>query len=179
MKHGSMRKSTKQNNSPPCGSSKTSQIQWNLLVKKSLGSKWWPVSSAKLVIWRLLHLSTVGQSNLSSTPQFPYLNSSEKFEKWTREEEPLFTMAMRALTHRLKSALYWQSKTSNWWVIRRTALTWRPMTSFCSSISKKKCVVDEKMMLKRSKTMFWRCLNRSGKTNTNDSRTSKLSEYRG
>ena len=35
----------------------------------------------------------------------------------------------------------------------------------------------QKLLLKRSKTMFWRCLNRSGKTNANDGRTSKHSEY--
>ena len=33
----------------------------------SIRSKWWPVSSAKLVLWRLFHLSTVGRSILSGT----------------------------------------------------------------------------------------------------------------
>ena len=46
---------------------------------------------------------------------------------------------------------------------------------------KKKIVINDfrsqKMLLKRSKIMFWRCLNRSGKTNINDGRTSKYSEY--
>ena len=46
---------------------------------------------------------------------------------------------------------------------------------------KKKCVVNDfrrhKMLLKRSKTVLCRCLNRSGKTNTNDDRTSKHYEY--
>ena len=46
---------------------------------------------------------------------------------------------------------------------------------------KKKFVVNDfrrqKMLLKRSKTMFWRCLNRSGKTDTNYGRASKHSEW--
>ena len=83
---------------------------------------------------------------------------------------------------RLKSAPYWVAKTLNWRVIRRTALTWHPMTSLYSRISRKICVVYDsryqKILLECSKAMFWRCLNRSGKTNTNDSRTSKHSEYR-
>ena len=45
---------------------------------------------------------------------------------------------------------------------------------------KKKCVVNvfrrQKMLLKFAKTIFWRCLNRSRKANTNDGRTSKHSE---
>ena len=45
-----------------------------------------------------------------------------------------------------------------------------------------KCVVNDfrhqKILLKCSKTMFWRYLNRSAKTNTNADRTSKHSEYR-
>ena len=55
--------------------------------------------------------------------QFVCLKSSEKFEK-RREYALLFIMTIRALTHRLKSAPYWLAKTSNWWVVRRTALTW-------------------------------------------------------
>ena len=65
-----MRMRPKQNNSPPYGPSKTSQIQRKLLVKKSLRSKCWPVSSAKLVMWRLFHLRIVGRSILSGTPSF-------------------------------------------------------------------------------------------------------------
>ena len=34
-----------------------SQIQRKLFVEKSLQSKWWPVSSTKLVMWRLFYLS--------------------------------------------------------------------------------------------------------------------------
>ena len=37
-------------------------------------------------------------------PQFVCLKLTEKFEKRTREDESLFTMTMRALTHRLKPA---------------------------------------------------------------------------
>ena len=104
---------------------------------KSLRSKLWPVSSAKLVMWRLFDLSNIVRSILSGTPQFVCLKSSEKFEKWTRENESLFTMKMRTLTHRLKSAPYWLVKTSNWRIIRHTALTRYPMTSFYSRMSRK------------------------------------------
>ena len=73
-----------------------------LCVEKSLRRKWWTASSAKLVIWLLFHLSIVGRSILSATPQFVCLKSSDKFEKRTKKDESLFTMTMRAVTHRLK-----------------------------------------------------------------------------
>ena len=90
-------------------------------------------TSTKLLMWRLFRLSNERQSILSGTQQFVCLKSWEKFEKRTREDESLFTM-----THRLKPAPFWPAKTSNWWVIRRTALTWHPMTSFYSRTSRKK-----------------------------------------
>ena len=92
------------NNSPSCGSSKMSQ------KKTRLRSRWSAVSSAKLVMWRLFHLSIVGRSILSGTPQFVCLKSAEKFEKRTREDKSLFTMAMRDLTHRLKPAPFLTGK---------------------------------------------------------------------
>ena len=110
--HGSVRMSPKQSNSPPYGPLNPSQIHGKLFVKKSLRSKWWPVSSAKLVMWALFHLSIVGRSILSGTPQFVCLKSSQKFKKRTGEDESLFSMTMRALTHRLKSAPYWLTKTA-------------------------------------------------------------------
>ena len=107
------------------------------------------------------------------------LNFSLKFEKQTREAESLFIITMRALTHRLKPAPFWPAKTSNWWVIHRTVLTWLPMTYFYSRTSRKKCVVNDFRCQKMSlKTMFWRCLKRSGKTHRNNGRSSKHSEYR-
>ena len=99
---GSLRMSPKQNNSPPCG---PSQIQRKLFAKKVDLSKW-HVSSAKLVMWQLFHLSSVGRSILSGTLQFVFQKSLEKFEKPTREDESLFTMTMRVLAHRLKPAPY-------------------------------------------------------------------------
>ena len=150
--HGSMRMSPKQNNSPACGSSKTSQIQRKLFVE-ALGSRWSPVSSKILVMWRLFHLSIVERSILSGTPQFVCLKSSEKFKKRTTEDESLFTMTMRALTHRLTSAPFWLAKTLNWWVIHRAALTWHRAQRFSSPVD----------AVKRSKTMFWKSLNPSGK----------------
>ena len=71
-------------------------------------------SSAKLFMWRQFHLSIIEPSILDGTPQF----ALDKFEKLTREDESLFTMAMRALTHHLKSAAYWQARTLNLWFIR-------------------------------------------------------------
>ena len=51
--------STKQNNSPPCGSLSPCQIQQKLFVQKSLQSKCWPVPWAKLATVPLEHRSTV------------------------------------------------------------------------------------------------------------------------
>ena len=63
----------------------------------------------------------------------------EKFEKRTREDESLFTMAMRVRAHRLKSAPFWSDKTSKLW----TALTSHPMTSLYFRTSRKFCVVTD------------------------------------
>ena len=63
---------------------KTSQIQRKLFVEEALRSRWSPVSSAKLVMWRLLYLSIVGRSILNGTPQFVCLKSSKKLRKRTR-----------------------------------------------------------------------------------------------
>ena len=54
--HGAMRMSPTQDKSPLCGSSKTSQIQ-RKFVQEALRSRLAPVSSAKLVMWRLFHNS--------------------------------------------------------------------------------------------------------------------------
>ena len=99
-KHGSVRMSRKQSNSPPCGSLNSSQIQRKSFVEKSFRSRWSPVSSG--------HVATVPLDGtiLGGKPQFDWLKSWEKFEKATREEQSLFTMAMSALTRRLKSAPY-------------------------------------------------------------------------
>ena len=50
------------------------------------------------------HLSIVGRSSLSGTPQFVCLMPSEKFEKRKKADESMFTMTMRALTRRLQPA---------------------------------------------------------------------------
>ena len=53
-------------------------------------------------------------------------------------------MTTRALTHRLKPfCTFLTGQKLHWWVIRRTALTWHPMTSFYSRTSRKKCVVND------------------------------------
>ena len=64
-------------------------------------------SSAKLIMWRLFHLSIVGRSILSGAARFVWLKSTQKFEKQTTEDESLFTMTMRVLIHRLKAASFW------------------------------------------------------------------------
>ena len=91
-------------------------------------------------------------------------------EIWKTNKKRPISMAIRALTHRLKSAPYWLAKTSNWWVMRRTALT-----GF--TLSRKNCVVNDfrnqKILLVGFKAMFWWCPNRSGKTNTNTARILK------
>ena len=82
---------------------------------KVVCGKLWAVFLLHVVMWRLFHLSIVEWLILSGTPQLVCLQSSQKFEKRSRQDESLFNMAMRALTHRLKSASYWLAKTSNWW----------------------------------------------------------------
>jgi len=125
--------------------------------------KWSPGSSVILVMWRLFRLSNVRRSTLSGTP-LVCLKSSEKFEKRTRKDN----MTMRALTHQLKPAPLWPAKTSKRWVICQAALIWHRTTSFYSRTSSERSVVNDffrqKMLLKRSKTMIWRCLNGSGKS---------------
>ena len=112
-----------QTNSPPCGPSKTSQMQRKLFVEKALRSKWSAVSSAKLVMYQLFHLSNVVRSNLSNTPQFHWRNSKNQLKKtnhcsqWQCEFSHIGSNQRRG---------------QRWWVNRRTALTcqWQPMTSF-------------------------------------------------
>jgi len=88
---------------------------------------------------------------------FLCLKSLEKFGS-------LCTMTMRAVTHHFKPAPFLPAKSSNWWVIRRTALTWHPMTSY--SCTSRKNAWSTIFVARRccSKTMFWRCLNRGGKS---------------
>ena len=88
---------------------------------------------------------------------------------------------MRALTHRLNQRLIdWPKRRidGSFAVQPWLGIQW---LLFITITSRKKCVANyfrhQKMLLKRSKTMFQRCLNRSGKTNTKDGRTSKHSEY--
>ena len=52
-----------------------------LFVEKALRSKWLPVSSAKLVIWRLFHLSNVGRPIPSCIPQYLRRNSKNEQKK--------------------------------------------------------------------------------------------------
>ena len=100
-----------------------------IVCGRNIRNRWSPVSSAKLLMWRLFHLSIVGWLILSGISQFVCLESSEKFEK---------TNKTTWQDNRLKPA-----KASNWWLICRTALTWHSMTSFYSSISRKQYVVDD------------------------------------
>ena len=60
-----------------------------VVYEKSLRSRWWPVSLAKLVMWQLFHLSIVERSIVSSIPQFVCLKFSEKLKKRTRKDESL------------------------------------------------------------------------------------------
>ena len=72
------------------------------------------------------HVATVPLKQSTVDSEWYTTISLKKFEKRTRQDESLFTMAMLVLAHRLKSAPFWASKISNWWVSRRTALTWNP-----------------------------------------------------
>ena len=157
-----MRMSPKQNNDTARGSSNTSQIQQKLFMEKSLGSRWSPVSG----MWRLFHLSIVGLPIHHHTPQFVCLKFLEKLEKQTRDSH----------------CSPWQCELSHIGSIQRLIDRPKLNTQWLFFIpAHRKCVANEfrsqKMLLKRSETMFWRCFNRSGKTNTNDCRTSKHSEY--
>ena len=148
--HGSVRMNLKQSNSQPCGSLNPNQIQEKFFVEKSLRSKLWPVSSAKLVMWQVFHLSNVERSILSDTPQFVCLKFPEKFEKRTRDNESLFTMA-------IDGSFAVQPWLSTQWLLyippHQEKIAWS--TIFVS---------------------FWKCLNLIGKTKTNDGRTLKHSE---
>ena len=102
----------------------------------------------------------------------------EEIRKTNKRSESLFNMTSlftttnRALTHRLKVAPYCLAKTHR---IDGSAAVqpWlgRQWLLFIAAHR-------QKLLLKRrSKTMFWRCLNRSDKTNTNAGRASKHSEW--
>ena len=116
-----MRMSPIQNNSPPCRSSKTSQIQRKFWINHYDADGSLFLHQNWSCGYFFSHLSIVGWSSLSGTPQFVCIKSSEKFEKRKIEDELLFTMTTRSLTHRLKQVPFWPAKTSHWWVIRRTA----------------------------------------------------------
>jgi len=91
----------KQNNRQ--SSSKTTLSHRKLSDEEARGIKGSPVSSVKLVMWRLFLLSNVGRSILSGTPQLVcQVVFSEKFEDQTRDDGTLCIKTMRALTHQHK-----------------------------------------------------------------------------
>jgi len=91
-------------------------------------------------MWRRFRLSNVGRSLLSGTTQ---IDSNSKNQQEMKDH----CAPQQSHTSDQSSAI----------------LTWH----LFYSLTRKKCVVNDfrrrKMLLKRSKTMFWRCLNRSGK----------------
>ena len=89
------------------------------------------------------HVAIVPQSFLNATPLFACQMSSEKFEKGSREGEPLFTITIRVQTSEF--------------------LTGKNV-KLMGHLSRNKCVVNDfrrqKMLSKRSKTMVWRCFDK-------------------
>ena len=80
--NGSMRMSPKQNNSPPCGLSKTNQIQQKLFVEK--------ISSKKMTCFfgKTDHVETVPlEQHWTLNSEWYTTISSKKYEKWTREDD--------------------------------------------------------------------------------------------
>ena len=76
--HGSMRISLKQNNSPPCGPSKTSQIQRKWFVEQHFEA------NGRLFLrqnWLCSDCSNVARSILSGTLQFLWRNTKNEQEK--------------------------------------------------------------------------------------------------
>ena len=92
----------------------------------------------------------------------------------TREDDSLFTTAMRCLTHRLKSATG-----QNVELMGHPPYSPNLAPNDFSLLPhiRKKMRGQRFSSLEDTVGVFWRCLNRSGKTNTNDGRTSKHSEY--
>ena len=76
------------------------------------------------------------------------------------EDEPLFTMTMRALTHWLKPAPFWP-KHRIYDLAPNGFFLFHIISYQEKSAWSTKC---QQMLLKRSKPMFWRCLNRCGKS---------------
>ena len=127
------------------------------------------VCSAKLVTWWLFRLSIVGRSILRCIPHFVCLKSSGKFETWTREVEWLFTMV-----NRLKSAPVVE-------LMDHSPYSPDLPPNYFSLIPHIKNKMRSQRFSSPEDTFeafkIWGCLNRSGKTHTNDGRTLKHSEY--
>lgn len=87
----------------------------------------------------------------------------------------LFTTTMRALTLPLKQLRFWVLKISIWWVIRRIVLTWHRMAFYYFRTLKSNSEVNSFRHLKKRllhlEWMFWRYLNKSGKS------ASKIQSY--
>ena len=111
-----MRMSPKQNHSPPCGPSKTSQIQRKLFVEKALRSSWSLVSSAKLIHVAIVPLEQ--RCTLNSEWYTSFVGEIRKRNKKRR---------IIVIAHQLKSAPFWSAKTC---VNCLTAPTWLPTTYF-------------------------------------------------
>ena len=153
--HESVRMSPKQSNSPPCWSLNPSQLLRKLFCKT-------------------FHVATVPLEHSRTINSERYTTiclPSEKFEKRTREDESLFTMAMRALMSAQISALLTGLN-----VEFMGHLPYSPDIPHIKKKMRGQRFSSPEDTVGGSKTMFWRCLNRSGETNTNDGRTSKHSE---
>ena len=109
-------------------------------------SRWSFVSSAKLFMWRLFHLSIVGRSILSSTPQFVCFQRNSKNEETTNHCSTWqceFCVSKQRLFDRPKPWINGPDLAHN--------------NLFYSVVNDFR---RQKMLLKRSKTMFWRSLKK-------------------
>ena len=153
--HESMRMNPKQNDSPTCGSSKTSQIQRKLFVEEQLRSRWTTVPRD--------YYRTV---NSEWHTAISFSNVFGEIRKTNNRRRIIVHQCERSLIGS-NQRIFDRSKRR---MDRSSGVQPWLGTQWLLSIPthRKKRVINDfrrqNMLLKRSKTMFWKCLNRSGKS---------------
>ena len=161
--HGSMRMSPKQNNGPRRQAISNESYFWQKHFEANgrlLHRQKWACSDCSS--WATLH----GQFWVVHHNFFGEIRKTNKKRRIIVHND-------NAIAYRLKSAPFWPAKTPNWWINRRTALTWHPMTSFSFCTSRKYCVVNDF----RQTPIFVKLVFQVTVNNTNNGYTSKRSEY--
>ena len=165
--HGSVRMSPQQSHSPPCEPNPTKVICAKIISKQMVARFFSKTGHVATV--SLQHRRTV------NSERYTMLSLAKIFEeiRKTNKRRPIIVHHDSAFSHISApiSALFTGQNVES-----------MGHTPYSSDLAPNDFFlfvhIKRKMRGQRfSKTMFWRCLNRSGKTNTNDGRTSKARLY--